>query len=120
MIYHYNIKYPAAQLFIDPLAETAKHDSLNETRYPIASQASLITHHESYNQEIPSPFDAIDVDQSSTRSISTFVNLNTPTNKSTDRWTSSETRILIALRKKNVRKISTKCLEIVQVLQKLL
>ncbi|GBC00028.1 hypothetical protein RclHR1_03710012 [Rhizophagus clarus] len=60
-----------------------------------SQQVLLITHHEYCNQEIPSPFDAIDVDQSSTRSTSTFVNFNTPANKSTNRWTSSETRILI-------------------------
>lgn len=57
-------------------------------------QIPPITHHEAYNQETHSSFNIISVDQT-VQSTPTFVNFNTPVNKQTNRWTSSETRMLI-------------------------
>ncbi|RIA82955.1 hypothetical protein C1645_834552 [Glomus cerebriforme] len=86
------------QYSFTPIADQmAKHtDPLNETRYSIFYRwlHSLIIHHETYNQEIQSPFNSVSVDLSPTQSTPTFVFI-TYTNKLTNRWTSSETRMLI-------------------------
>ncbi|CAG8691925.1 10113_t:CDS:2, partial [Funneliformis caledonium] len=71
-------RYPT---YMDPLHETA--------RYPITSQPSLITYHEIQENRSLS----VAVNQSLIQPNSTFVNFNTP--KLTNRWTSSETRMLI-------------------------
>ncbi|CAB4435283.1 unnamed protein product [Rhizophagus irregularis] len=80
------VRYP---VYMDPLNDT--------TRYPITlqpSQPSLITHHVTHNQENQSPFNSVAINnQSPIQSTSTFINFNTP--KSTNRWTTSETRMLI-------------------------
>ncbi|POG74971.1 hypothetical protein GLOIN_2v1475822 [Rhizophagus irregularis DAOM 181602=DAOM 197198] len=73
-------------------------DPLNDTtRYLITlqpSQPSLITHHVTHNQENQSPFNSVAINnQSPIQSTSTFINFNTP--KSTNRWTTSETQMLI-------------------------